>query len=162
MLIKKNSGYLYFCCLSLLLFLVGCSIIAKPLAVEKLTISESEARAVLDEVVKATTPDKTVEELCAPSSSPSICEDEFDRAGGKDAIPTDPPTIVGSRMTSSQIVGNAVTVPGYVIEVEGVNGLGEKYQGEFLVYGGEDSHTRLKPHNTIFWSVLTFGSYSDQ
>lgn len=86
---------------------------------------------------------------CADSSSPQMCGNHWDRAGGDDAVPPEPPRIGQSRVDG-----------GFrALRVCGTDGLGKPYRSDFLVslYGGTP-----QPVLAVFWSDRTWsGLYAE-
>ena len=76
---------------------------------------------------------------CGDTSSPEMCANHWDRAGGVPAVPTSQPRIAGSRAEG-----------GYrALRVCGTDGLGRAYRSDFLVqlHGG-----RPQAVLAVFWS----------
>jgi hypothetical protein len=126
------------------LAIVGAACTAAPLPLSS-PPSEAAARAFLDTTVELASAGR-FEELCA--IGPSNCERFLDEAG-RDA-PSEPPTIVGTRIIQPQASGDAGIAGGMVLELCGRQG-GEVYYSEMLIFreGGE-----LKAIEPIYWSGM--------
>lgn len=92
-----------------------------------------------------------VDALCEISFSPRLCEIQLDTAGGVASIPQQPPEMVDSYIVNDEQLPNGDRiVGGRVLVLEGVDGLGEPYRTEFLVF--DTGLYGLKPHDAIYWS----------
>ena len=80
------------------------------------------------------------------------CLDMVKSSGGEESIPQEPPTIV--RIESHQEEDGSNT---YRISVEGVDGKGQKYKSDFMVFGDWQNPGRLKSPNSVYWSGYSFG-----
>lgn len=125
------------------------------------TITEQEARAVLDQTIELVAKEKNGDVLCATTASPIMCKKQFDSSGGAAGIPTDPPTIVELYSTQNVMKGNTGTPGGYTFVLKGIDGLGKEYQTDFFVFG-TDTSDRLKPFSAVYWSGAGFGDETSE
>jgi hypothetical protein len=104
-----------------------------------------EARGLLDQLVSRARA-RDFEGLCALGDG--NCEQSLEEAG-RDAIPPRPPTIVGTSIipTSTTAEGQR-SFGGVVLVLCGIDGHGEHYDSEMLVFHGGNG---LRAINPIYW-----------
>ena len=114
-------------------------------------VSEAEAREVLQTAVDATFASDE-EALCALYSDAATCERQLREAGGFPSAPSAAPELVDSY--PFQRPGDAESA-GWVLVLQGVNGAGEPYRNQFLVFDG-GSHGLVARH-PVWWTDLGVG-----
>jgi hypothetical protein len=113
--------------------------------------SEAQARAVLQQYVKAAQRAKSAHDYCAISILGDACERAFERAGGVAAMPTTAPAVVAVRDG-----GEATTV----LVVCGTDRRGQPYRTDFTVHY-EKQNGDLFATIPVFWSGTTWGGQVD-
>ena len=104
--------------------------------------TEAQARAALSRKYhQAQSGDARM--FCADTSTPDMCESQWDRLGGQAAVPRTPPRVAEAREQD-----------GYrVLRVCGTDGRGQSYRTDFVV-GLEDG--KLALILPVFWNGATF------
>ena len=123
----------------------GCSIGAPPNDRLAPPPSEADARAYFATVVGLAM-GGDFEGLCAVGSG--TCEKQL-RDAGRDAVPPAPPRIVGTREIQPRAVVGGWSSGGRVLEVCGIDGRGDPYYDEVLVF---HDGSRLISIGTVYWS----------
>ncbi len=131
---------------------VGGSVLIPALSRPAPPPTEAQARAALDEAVSlARAGDFTG--LCAIGGG--NCQRTLDDAG-RDAVPTAAPTVIGTRVIEpTQLAGGAWDLGGRVLGVCGIDGRGQPYRSEVLVFQDGQTMRMIEP---VYWSRLTIGS----
>jgi hypothetical protein len=116
------------------------------------TITIEDAAQVLEQVQgAAATGDMNA--LCATSDAPERCETDWAMSGGADAVPSEPPTIVTSRvLPTRQLPDGDWEIGGRMLVLKGIDGLGRPYCTDFLVFA--PSGQRLTPFQPVYWSGM--------
>jgi hypothetical protein len=82
------------------------------------------------------------------------CRRHLDMAG-RDAIPPDPPTVVGTRaIPTTTTAGNQTHLGGIVLILCGIDANGDHYDSEMLVFHGGNG---LEVINPIYWGRIRIG-----
>jgi len=123
----------------------GCSIGAPPNDRPAPPPSEADARAYFATVVGLAM-GGDFEGLCAVGSG--TCEKQL-RDAGRDAVPPAPPRIVGTREIQPRAVVGGWSSGGRVLEVCGIDGRGDPYYDEVLIF---HDGSRLISFGTVYWS----------
>ena len=123
----------------------GCSIGAPPNDRPAPPPSEADARAYFATVVGLAM-GGDLEGLCAVGSG--TCEKQL-RDAGRDAVPPAPPRIVGTREIQPRAVVGGWSSGGRVLQVCGIDGRGDPYYDEVLVF---HDGSRLISIGTVYWS----------
>ncbi len=87
------------------------------------------------------------EALCAVAGDGN-CERKLDDAG-RDRVPARPPTVMGFRSLPSTRSGDQTSLGGLVLGLCGIDGLGDRYDSEMLVF--RDSDGALRAINPVYW-----------
>jgi len=111
-------------------------------------VTEAEARAYLTQIVAAGQA-KDFTKLCNLNGAVNNCRRQLELVG-TDAVPSAPPTIVGSRFHDK---GASDDTPTYVLIVEGIDGRGKPYHTEVGIFWEERGV--LKAINAVYWSNFT-------
>lgn len=120
----------------------GCS----PAAPTAGTIpSIDDAHGFLGEIVRLAQRGE-FDDLCARGDL--NCQDSLEIAG-RDAVPSDAPTVVGTRIVPTTSSGDQTSLGGVVLVLCGVDGRGAHYDSEMLVF--HDGHG-LRAINPVYWS----------
>ena len=109
--------------------------------------SEADARAYFATVVGLAMRGD-FEGLCSVGSG--TCEEQL-RDAGRDAVPPAPPRIVGTRLIQPRAVVGGWSSGGRVLEVCGIDGRGDPYFDEVLVFR---EGPRLISIGTVYWSRI--------
>jgi hypothetical protein len=109
-----------------------------------------EAQGMLDRVVRLARA-KDFEGLC--SLGDGNCRRHLDMAG-RDAVPPGPPTVVGTRTIPTTTSGDQRNLGGVVLVLCGIDGHGDHYDSEMLVY---HSGRGLQVINPIYWGRTRIG-----
>jgi hypothetical protein len=107
--------------------------------------SVEQARRHLDEVVRMARAGD-FDGMCALGDG--NCERILDMAG-RDAVPPDPPKVVGTRMVPTTSSNGQQSFGGIVFVLCGVDGRGEPYDSEMLVFNDGNG---LRAINPVYWS----------
>jgi hypothetical protein len=110
-----------------------------------------EARAFVSELV-ALARAGDFEGLCERADDGN-CERQLEFAG-RDSVPPDPPTVVGTRIVPTVVDGTQTSLGGIVFILCGVNAHGDHYDSEMLVAHGGDG---LRAINPIYWGPTRIG-----
>jgi hypothetical protein len=124
--------------------IAGCSLV--PFGQPEPIPTGGEARAFLAEIVTLAR-SADFDGLCARGST---CRHDLESAG-RDAVPPDPPLIVGTRRIEHEQRQDGWLVGGIVLQVCGIDGRGDPYDGEVLVFRSEG---RLTSIGTVYWSGI--------
>lgn len=101
-------------------------------------ISMEEAKAILDQAV-AYAQARNLGGLCQLNGSVNMCQHQFTDAGGWVTVPSEPPTIADTYCVPTVHFKNGFQATGgRVLVLEGINGVGEPYRTEFLVFETDD------------------------
>jgi len=79
------------------------------------------------------------------------CTDQLD-AAGRDAVPPDPPTILGSRTIESSNADGQQTIGGIALTVCGLDGRQRPYRSEVLVFRSGSGLAALNP---VYWDNVS-------
>lgn len=123
-------------------------------------ISVEEAESVLNKaVIYVTSGD--LDKLCDLGGSVVIYQQTWRDAGGWDTVPQQSPDIVETYLIPTKDIGNgSQSTGGRVLVLEGINGRGQPYRTEFLVFDS-GSHG-LAALNAIYWSGIIIGQTDDE
>jgi len=88
--------------------------------------------------------------LCAVAGDLN-CIDHLDRAG-RDAVPPDPPRVIGSTEMPSSAVNGQQSIGGLVLTVCGVDGRQRPYRSEVLVFRNRSTLAAINP---IYWNGIS-------
>ena len=69
-------------------------------------------------------------------------------AAGRDGVPSEPPTLIGTRFIPTQATGDQVSIGGLVLELSGRDAKGRAYSSEMLVFRDRSA---LKAINPVYW-----------
>jgi hypothetical protein len=109
--------------------------------------SEADARAYLATIVGLAMRGD-FDGLCAVGSG--TCPKDL-REAGREAVPPIPPRVVGTRVLMPESRGDSWSSGGFVLQVCGVDGRGEPYFDEVLVFREGE---RLISIGTVYWSRI--------
>lgn len=126
---------------ALAMLVVSCGGVAAPPAPIP---SESDARAYLDRLV-ATVALDGAEGVCRDTQG--ICQQSLSRADPA-RVPEQPPLVIGTRVLQPGPAGDGWSAGGRVLELCGIDGLGERYYSELLVF---EEAGRLTSIGTPYW-----------
>lgn len=104
----------------------------------------AEAQAFLAQVV-ALAQRGDFEGLCAIGDG--NCERHLDQAG-REAVPRQPPAVVGVRFLPTTQTGDQVSIGGVILEMCGRDATGKPYHSEMLVFRDGSS---LRAINPVYW-----------
>ena len=111
------------------------------------TPSEDEARAFLARLVQVAET-RDVEAVCRVAGS--NCRTIVETAGGEDAIPSESPTVLETYVVPTRHLSDGkIETGGRALVVCGVDGLGQPYRTDMLVFESEGS---LHAINGVYWS----------
>lgn len=110
-------------------------------------VTEAEARRHLNRIVAAAQRGDLAG-VCRLNGSSLQCERMLDVIG-RDRVPTQPPTVVGTRYVRKAPGATA----GRVLVVEGVDGRGDRYRTEVFVF--RESRFSFTATNAVYWSGAT-------
>jgi hypothetical protein len=128
-----------------LVLVAGCR---APTSIPAEPPSEAEALAYLDQVV-AVVERGDLSELCAFGSG--TCAHTLQGADGA-TTPTTKPVVVRTRILPSRLLPDGTwRIGGRILELCGVDGLGERYDSEILVFREGD---RIIGKEPVFWIGL--------
>lgn len=134
--------------LAALVLLHGCSSVPTPQ-----NITEKQARSFLDQAVHAALNHDDVTTLCDFAGSRTNCLVDLERL--QERVPKEAPEILCTYELPSQQTERAILVGGQVLVVAGLDGKGDPYQTEVLVFhDGQE----LKGTNSVWWSNRGIGS----
>ncbi len=108
-------------------------------------VTEAEARAYLDRIVVAARA-RDFNELCHLNGAVLNCERVLNEFKLRSAVPSDPPTVVGSRYHRKTPGGTA----GRVLVVTGTTSCGKPYRTEVFVF--RETRFNFKAINAVYWS----------
>jgi hypothetical protein len=111
----------------------------------------AEAQGYLERVV-ALAKAHDFDGLCAIADG--NCRVALDFAG-RDNVPADPPTVVGTRFVPTTTNGNTTSVGGVVLELCGSNASGTPYRSEMLVFRYDG---QLSAINAVYWQNVGVSS----
>jgi hypothetical protein len=120
-----------------LIIIASCNAQATPRVPERdpLTITQSEAEQLLQLAVQYAQA-RDQDKLCGLTGDPqdSVCLDFLREGGGWAAVPPNPPKVVRSFVRPNVPMPNGSRMQGgRVLVLEGVDGLGNAYEREFMV-----------------------------
>ena len=115
--------------------------------------SVEDAQRHLDEIVRLARAGD-FEEMCALGDG--NCENSLEFAG-RDAVPADPPTILGTRTNPTTSSNGQQSLGGIVFVLCGIDGRGEPYTSEMLVFNDGDGLLAINP---VYWSRTRIASSS--
>lgn len=130
-----------FLCLALLV--AGCAMFrgaGDPLPPPQI----EDARALLDEIIEAGL-DRDWQRLCASASG--TCEAEL--ADVQDRAPVEPPVVIAASVHQPIVRDESWTSGGVLFTLCGIDGLGDGYESEVLVFNGG---TRLMATAAVYWT----------
>ena len=113
--------------------------------------SVEDAQRHLDEIVRLARA-RDFEALCALGDG--NCENSLEFAG-RDAVPPDPPKIIGTRTIPTTSSNGQQSLGGIVFVLCGIDGRGEPYDSEMLVFNDGDGLLAINP---IYWSRTRIAS----
>jgi len=116
-------------------------------------VTEAEARAYLDKIVAAAMA-RDFDRLCNLNGAVLNCKRTLDD-GMRRALPSEPPTVTGTRYHPKRSGGTA----GRVLVVEGRTSCAKPYRTEVFVF--RENRYHFKATNAVFWSNFTFGTGPD-
>jgi hypothetical protein len=105
--------------------------------------TDAEARAYFDRIVAAARA-RDWDKLCSLNGANFNCRVQLDTVG-RESVPPDPPTIVETRFHDKQ---SSDGTPGRLLVVEGVDGRGERYHSEVLIFRYDG---QLEATNAVYW-----------
>jgi len=105
--------------------------------------TDVEARAYFDWIVAAAQA-RDWDRLCNLNGANFNCRVQLDTAG-RDAVPTERPTIVDSHFQGKQ---SPDEIPGRILVVEGTDGRGKRYHSEVAIFRYDG---QLKAINAVYW-----------
>ena len=105
--------------------------------------TDAEARAYFDRIVAAAQA-RDWDRLCNLNGANFNCRVQLDTAG-RDAVPTERPTIVDSHFQGKQ---SPDEIPGRILVVEGTDGRGKRYHSEVAIFRYDG---QLKAINAVYW-----------
>ena len=117
-------------------------------------VTEAEARAHLARIVAAGRAHDFAA-LCALNGAVNNCRRQLDLVG-TDAVPSEPPRVVGSRFHDKEAPDDT---PTFVLIVEGIDGKGKRYHTEVGVFWEERGV--LKAINAVYWSNFSVTGPND-
>jgi hypothetical protein len=107
-------------------------------------VTEAEGRAYLNKIVAAARA-RDFEAMCRLNGAVANCRRQLTQAGA-DAVPPEPPRVVGTRYVPER----DGSVAGRVLVVEGVDGRGRTYRTEVFVF--RENRYHFKAINAVYWS----------
>ena len=113
--------------------------------------SVEQARRHLDEVVRLARAGD-FDGMCALGDA--NCERSLDMAG-RDAVPPDPPNVVGTRTVPTTSANGQHSFGGIVFVLCGVDGRGQPYDSEMLVFNDGNG---LRAINPVYWGPTRIAS----
>ncbi|MDA1189472.1 MAG: hypothetical protein O2854_07340 [Chloroflexi bacterium] len=114
-------------------------------------ISQVEARSILGELAQSATAND-IAALCGRSATPQACEAKWQSAGEWAAFSAQAPELVESYVPGvSRLQGLNSTNDARVMVIKGVNGSGNEYQTEILVFRQKGGRTLVD--DPIYWAV---------
>jgi len=134
--------------LALVLGVLGC---ADPVPGTPGPPSDGEARAYLDRVVDLVLGER-LNELCRTGSG--TCERTLSRADPA-TVPTTRPVVLGTRILPAWRGDGSSVVGGRIIDLCGIDGRGNVYRSEILVFRDAD---RIIGKEPVFWIGLRIAS----
>ena len=114
-------------------------------------VTEAEARAYLNRIVAAGRA-RDFDGVCDLNGSVLSCRRILGIRGMRAALPSDAPTVTGTRYYPKQRGGTA----GRVLFVEGTTSCGKPYRTEVFVF--RENRFHFKAINAVYWSNDTFGT----
>ncbi len=115
-------------------------------------ISVEEAEIILERAISYAE-EHDLEGLCGMGGSSSICNIHWRSAGEWEGLPIEPPEIVDTYLLPTvDHGGGSQSTGGRILVLEGIDGLGNDYRTEFLVFCA-GSHG-LVPYSPIYWSGI--------
>lgn len=116
-------------------------------------VGVEEATSLLNQAVTYAQA-RDLDKLCELAGSKGICRSQWELAGGRQAVPDEPPEIVDTYLLPTVHLKNGGwAVGGRVLVLQGVDGLGKPYRTEFFVFRSRDSGLEgLAATNVIYWS----------
>ncbi|GEM_PF-1916577 len=127
-------------------------------------ISVEEAQAVLNQAVTYAQ-EHDLDALCGMGGAVSICEHQWRDAGEWDGVPSEPPEIVDTYYLPTKHFDNGFhATGGRVLVLEGINGKGEPYRTEFMVFKTDDPSAGsggLAVINVVYWSGFGIAQPND-
>lgn len=112
--------------------------------------SNAEAEALLDDFFKLAQ-SRDVTRFCGHDRvfSADMCQNHWEWAGGPEAVPSEPPRVLGNRKDDDLLA----------LRVCGTDGLGRPYQGDFVVEHLDESLSVPLP---VFWEGVDYsGTYEE-
>jgi hypothetical protein len=128
-------------------------------------VSVEEATSVLNQAV-AYAQAHDLEKLGDLAGDKSMTRENWELAGGWEAVPAEPPVIVDTYLLPTKHFENGLQATGgRVLVLEGVDGLGKHYRTESLVFRSDDPDYSglegLAVINVIYWSGTGIGQYNE-
>ncbi|MBE0480749.1 MAG: hypothetical protein IBX68_07205 [Dehalococcoidia bacterium] len=124
-------------------------------------VSVEEATSVLNQAV-AYAQARNLEKLGVLADDKSMTRGNWERAGGWEAVPVEPPEIVDTYLLPTKHLENGYqAIGGRVLVLEGVDGMGRHYRTEFLVFRTDGPSSKLAVINVIYWSGSGIGQWSE-
>ena len=114
-------------------------------------VTEAEARAYLDRIVAAALAGD-LDKVCDFNGAVLNCERILRERGVRAALPSDPPTVTGTRYHPKDKGGTA----GRVLVVEGRTSCGKPYRTEVFVF--RENRFHFKAINAVYWSGFNVGA----
>ncbi len=142
---------------------IGCgSTETTALSLQEVTIDE--AKAILNQAV-AYAQARNLGGLCQLGGSVNMCQHQFTGAGGWGTVPSEPPEIVDTYYLPTKHFDNGFQATGgRVLVLEGINGKGEPYRTEFMVFKTDDPSAGsggLAVINVVYWSGFGIAQPND-
>ena len=113
--------------------------------------SVEDAQRHLDEIVRLARAGD-FEGVCALGDG--NCERSLEMTG-RDAVPPDPPMVLGTRTVPTTSSGGQQSFGGIVLVLCGIDGRGEPYDSEMLVFNDGNG---LRAINPVYWSRTRIAS----
>ncbi|MEO0248156.1 MAG: hypothetical protein ABIN58_01180 [candidate division WOR-3 bacterium] len=127
-------------------------------------IGINEARAILDQAVSYAQA-RNLGGLCQLGGSANMCQHQFTSAGGWVTVPSEHPEIADIYYLPTKHFKNGFQATGgRVLVLEGINGVGETYRTDFLVFETDDpgaGSEGLAVINVVYWSGFGIAQPND-
>jgi hypothetical protein len=115
-------------------------------------VSEAQSKEILNTIIMFAST-KNVEKLCSFGASTTMTTRQLEDVGGWESLPSTPPTITNTYVINSIETKSSIVLGGRVLILDGIDGLGNNYQTEFLVAYDSATKRIIVPY-PIYWSGI--------